>query len=331
VNGGYGTGQKFIHADANDFLLAVYEETKNSTCLDHACLTLERMRAGPIYDEEEDGYFRTTTGVDWTQPHREKLLAEQAGLLANCLGLFRLTQRADYARMAEEIIGYLDKKLFDPAKPAFFGCEDFLRRDEEARTDEFFTVIDDCIYTDANSRVIAAYLEAAAILDRQDCKTLALNALDYLWRCHRSDDEGMFHYSDGAAHSPGLLIDQASMGLALVQAFHATGEAPFLERASELAEFVLTHLANPAGGYFDRGESALSFFGERLTLIDQNGIAALFFLKLADAMKKTKYDEAALWALNAFDGDLGSYGIHAAPFGRALCEWLRIRGAGAAE
>ena len=122
------------------------------------------------------------------------------------------------------------------------------------------------------------------------------------------------------------------MGLALVQAFDATGDASFLERASELAEFVLTHLANPAGGYFDRGESALRFFGARLTLIDQNGIAALFFLKLADAMKKKpKYDDAALWALNAFDGDLGSYGIHAAPFGRALCEWLRTHGAGAAE
>ena len=33
----------------------------------------------------------------------------------------------EYARSAEEIIGYLDKKLFDPSKPAFFGCEDFLR------------------------------------------------------------------------------------------------------------------------------------------------------------------------------------------------------------
>jgi len=57
-------------------------------------------------------------------------LAEQAGLLANCLRLFRITQRPDYARMAEEIIGYLNKKLFDPSKPAFFGCEDFLRREE---------------------------------------------------------------------------------------------------------------------------------------------------------------------------------------------------------
>jgi uncharacterized protein YyaL (SSP411 family) len=141
----------------------------------------------------------------------------------------------------------------------------------------------------------------------------------------------MFHYSDDAAHLPGLLIDQASMGLALVQAFHATGDASFLKCANELAEFVLARLTNPAGGYFDRGESALSFFGERLTLIDQNGIAALFFLKLADAMKETKYRDAALWALNAFDGDFGSYGIHAAPFGRALCEWLGSGGAGEAE
>lgn len=323
VNGGYGSGQKFIQAEANEFLLSRYEASKESACLDHVRLTLDRMRGSPIYDEKEDGYFRTTTGADWAQPHREKLLAEQAGLLGNCLRLFRITQRSEYARMAEEIIGYLDKKLFDPSKPAFFGCEDFLRREpnEDATAEEFFTIIDDCVYSDANAQAIVSYLEAAAILNKPDCKTRALSVLDFLWRHNWSEHEGMFHYSDAAPHAPGLLSDQAHMGIALVQAFRATDEAHFLERASELAEFLLAHLTNPAGGYYDRGESALSFFGARLTLIDQNGIAALFFLVLADAMKEAKYRDAALWALNAFSEDFSSYGIHAAQFGRALCEW----------
>jgi len=325
VNGGYGNGQKFIHAEANEFLLSCYEATQDSACLDHARLTLERMRAGPIYDEKEDGYFRTTTGADWTQPHREKLLAEQAGLLANCLRLFRVTQHPDYARMAEEIIGYLNKKLFDPSKPAFFGCEDFLSRDEDTRTDEFFTIIDECIYTDANAQAILAYLEAGDILNRPDHKRRALNVLDFLWRRNRSEDLGMFHYSDAAAHAPGLLGDQARMGTALVRAFRATGDIDFLGRAKDLAEFILRYLTNPAGGYYDRGESELSFFGSRLTLIDQNGVAATFFLMLADATKEAKYRDAALWGLGPFNGDFYSYGIHAAQFGQALSEWLRLR------
>src|SRR5438309_7614429 len=241
MNGGYGNGQKFIHAESNEFLLACYEATNDSRGLDHACSTLERMRAGPVYDQKEDGYFRTTTGADWTQPHREKLLAEQAGLLGNYLRLFRITQRPEYAYMAEEIIGYLNKKLFDPSKPAFLGCEDFLRRDEDTRTDEFFTIIDECVYTDANAAAIVAYLDVARILNRSDLRTRALGVLEFLWDRCSSADEGMYHCYDEGARAPGLLIDQARMGIALVQGFRATDDIDFLARAKNLAEFVLTH------------------------------------------------------------------------------------------
>ncbi len=124
-NGGYGRGQKFIHPEANDFLISCYESTKDATYLDHVRLTLDRMRHGPIYDAQDGGYFRTTTGADWAQPHREKLLAEHAGLLNNCLRVFRLTQRPEYARSAEEIIGYLDKKLFRPVQAGVLRLRGF--------------------------------------------------------------------------------------------------------------------------------------------------------------------------------------------------------------
>jgi uncharacterized protein len=326
VNGGYGNGQKFIHPDVNECLLARYETSQDAACLDHVRLTLDRMRAGPIYDEKEGGYFRTTTGADWTQPHREKLLSEHAGLLGNCLRLFRITGRPEYARMAEEIIVYLDRKLFDPSKPAFFGCEDFLRHEsgEKAAAGEFFTIIDDRVYTDANAQAIVAYLDGAVILQRPDLKTRALNILDFLWRCCRNDHAGMFHYFDKAPQVPGLLVDQAWMGIALVRAFHASGEAMRLEGAKELGEIIVSRLTNPAGGYFDRGKSELGFFGSPLSLIDQNGMAASFFLALADATNDPSYREAARWALSAFNADFATYGIHAARFGQALGEYLRL-------
>jgi uncharacterized protein len=327
VNGGYGNGQKFIQSDANEFLLSREELTKDSACLDHVRLTLERMRSSPMYDDKEGGYFRTTTGADWTQPHREKLLAEHAGLLANCVHLYRTTERSDYARMAEEVIGYLDRKLFDAAKPAFFGCEDFLRHEsgEKAAAGEFFTIIDDCVYTDGNAQTIVAYLEAAAILHRAELKARALNVLEFLWYHCRSEHEGMFHYSDGVPHLPGLLSDQARTGIALVHAFRATGDAIFVERASELAEVIRARLKNPQGGYYDRGKDELNFFGSPLTLIDQNGLAASFFVALADATKRASYRDAALWALSAFSDNFASWGIHAAPFGHALGEYLSYR------
>jgi uncharacterized protein YyaL (SSP411 family) len=321
-HGGYGSGQKFIQAEASEFLLARYEQTKEPAFLEHVRLTLDRMRAGSIHDMAEGGYFRTTTGADWSQPHREKLLAEQAGLLANCLRVYRLTGISEYAEMAAEIIGYLDGKLFDPATGAFFGCEDFLRYEgaKPAGAGEFFSIIDDCIYSDANALAVCAYLDAAAQLKRGDCKARALGILEFIWKRCGSGETGMHHYYDDAPHLAGLLNDQAQVGTALIRAYLASGDGRYLERAKVLAEFILMRLRNAAGGYFDLGADDLGLLKLRLTEISQNGAAASFFLALAAASAEEKYRAAACWALDAFPGDLAAYGIHAAPFGRALCE-----------
>jgi uncharacterized protein YyaL (SSP411 family) len=322
VHGGYGGGQKFIDPEANDFLLSRYEATKNSTYLDHVCLTLDRMRESPIHDHEAGGYFRTSSGADWSHPHREKLLVEQAGLLANCLRTFRITKRAAYADMAEGIIDYLDGKLSDASNGAFYGCEDFIRTESAKTQEEFFSILDDCVYTDANAQAIVAYLDAAAILEIPACEERALKALEFLWNHCRTPDEGMFHYFDGAPHVPGLLNDQARMGTALLEAHRATGEPKYLERAQELAEFILARLKNPDGGYYDLipKESLCPSFP--LTLIEQNGTTASFFLALAEMTKDPGCRDAALWALSAFPGDFSSYGIHAASFGQALAEFV---------
>ena len=321
-HGGYGRGQKFIHADANDFLLARYEATQDSTYLDHVCLTLDHMREGAIHDMSGGGYFRTSSGADWSRPHREKLLAEQAGLLSNCLRAFRLTRRAEYARAAEEIMGYLDGRL-SAAAGVFFGCEDFLRRETGATSEEeFFSVIDECIYTDANARAASAYLEAAAVLGRRDCQERARNVLEFLWtRCRRTGD-GMYHYYDGAPRLPGRLDDQVLVGAALLQIYRASGDIKHLEQAREIAELIIARLKNPGGGYFDCGAAEIGFVKLRLTDIDQNGAAASFFLALGGAAGDPKYAEAARWALGAARGDAAAYGIHAARYGRALGEFL---------
>jgi len=327
VHGGYGRGQKFIHPEANDFLLSRYDATRDASYLDHVCLTLDRMTSGEMHDHEGGGYFRTCSNADWSRPHREKLLSEQAGLLTNCLRAFRITQRSEYLRMAEDIIGYIDRKLSDSANQSFYGCEDFLRNEsmKDSSDEEYFTIIDDCVYTDANAQAIGAYLEAAEILAKSSRQERALTALEFVWNHCRCPHGGMFHYFDGAAHVAGLLNDQTRMGTALLRAHKATGETKYLERAKKLAEFILARLKNPAGGYYDIAAPGHAYLNFRLTLIEQNGAAASFFLALAETTGAPGYRDAALWALNAFTGDFSSYGIHAAGFGQALNEFVNRR------
>jgi hypothetical protein len=320
--GGYGRGQKFIQPQVNDFLLARYKSTKEPQYLDHVCLTLDRMRASPMRDPEAGGYFRTCSGRDWSRPHREKLLGEQAGVLANCVQAFRITRLPVYAQMAEELIAYLDENLFDTATGAFYGCEDFLRKEnnEASSNEEFFSILDGCIYIDANAQTIIAYLDAAATLPEPRCRERALHALEFLWeRCRNS---AMAHYFDGAAHLAGLLDDQVYMGNALLKAYSITQHKRYLESATALANFILERLKNPQGGYYDSEIPGPALAGFRLTLIAQNGRAATFFLALADATQDTRYRDAALWALAAFSGDLGPYGFDAACFGQALDEYV---------
>ncbi len=124
---------------------------------------------------------------------------------------------------------------------------------------------------------------------------------------------------------PGLLNDQVQAGIALIQAYLASDEPKYLDRALELAELITRRLTNPAGGYFDLVSDEIGLRRFQLTDVDQNGAAASFFLRLARAADENKYRESARWALGAFDGDFSS-GVHAARFGRALVEYLTFSG-----
>ena len=326
THGGYDRGQKFIHPAVNDFLLARYRATRDRQYLDQVCLTLERMRAGELYDHQGGAYFRTSSNPDWSHPHREKLLVEEAGLLANCLEVFRLTQRDDYRRMAEEIIQYLDDNLFDPVRCAFLGCEDWLRYEPPMPGgEEFFTIIDRCVYTDANAVVSAAYLDAALLFNKPRYRERAVATLDFLWRNCRGDSGGMCHYFDGASHVPGLLQDQAQMGFALLRAHEVTGDGEYVNKAHRLADFIITELKNPAGGYYDIPAPDAASLKLRLTLIEQNGAAASFLLAFAEATGEESFRDAPLWVFQHFTSNFGEFGVHAASLGRALQQYVARR------
>jgi len=330
VHGGYGSDRKFPYCEVNEFLLQRYEKTLDARCLNHVRLTLYKMHQSKTHDEE-GGFFRYSSKPDWSEPHREKLLSDHAGLLDNALHVFELTRESFFRELAGEIIAYLDDAFRDRMEPFFHGCRDYIRiypgRDlpEGAtlhKAKGMFSVTDHWLYTDANTRTVCAYLRAARTLGRRDCEDRALETLRFVReRCH-DGIRGMAHYFDDAPRLWGLLTDQVCTGLALVAGFGASHERAFLEDAETLAAFIQTHLRNPEGGFFDIAEPGPAHLRYPLTLLTENGAAALFFLKLYDATRKREYRDAATWALACFTGDFTGYGLHAAEYGRALQAYL---------
>lgn len=126
-HGGFGTQTKLLHTEAHDFLLYLFGVTDEPSYLDHVTLTLDTMRQRRIFDQKDGGFFRYSSRADWREPHPEKLLDDQAGLLRNYLSVYLLTERAAYRDTAEGLIAYLNTTLSNPTPPGFWGCQDYVR------------------------------------------------------------------------------------------------------------------------------------------------------------------------------------------------------------
>jgi uncharacterized protein YyaL (SSP411 family) len=330
VHGGYGTKNKLLHTEANEFLLYLYEATGTSSYLDHVRLTLDKMRQSRTFDARDGGFFRYSSRVDWQEPHPEKLLDDQAALLRNYLRTYLLTDQASYRETAEGLVDYLNTTLAAATQPCFFGCQDYVRLDSNVPANRtsgpppLLSLIDELVYCDANARAASAYLEAWWLLGEEDCKDRAVNILETLWETLRGPDGGMYHYSDGAPRVPGLLMDSVMTGLAWLDAYAVCGHSIYLERARQLAAHIVRQHRNAAGGFNDISIAGPASLQYPVTVLTQNANVSSFFVRLADLSGDIAYRKTAHWALRRFPNSHRHYEAFAAGFGHALGRLLAL-------
>ncbi len=330
VHGGYGAKAKFLHAEANDFFLYLFEATGNAAYLDHVTFTLDKMRQSRTFDAKEGGFFRYSSRADWQEPHPEKLLDDQAALLRNYLRTYLLTEQAAYRETAEGLVDYLNATLSDAARPCFFGCQDYVRPELDLSTSRasgplpLMSLIDELVYCDANARTVSAYLDAWWLLGKADCQERAVNILDQLWETMRAPDGGMYHYADGEPCVPGLLMDSVMMGSALLDAYAVVGDAVYLAHARQLAGDMVRQHRNAAGGFSDISAAGPGSLQLPVTVLTQNANVSAFFVRLADLSGDIAYRKTAHWALRSFPNAHRHYEAFAAGFGHALGRLLAL-------
>ena len=231
-HGGLGDAPKFPMFDVMELALDVYLDRHNPSALAWLLLTADNMLGGGTYDREEGGLFRDSTTRDWSVPHFEKMLADNARMARMLLRLWLLNGKQLYAGRAAHILDYVDRTLGD-GKGGFYGSQDadehYYVLDLAARAGQDVPFVDHTVYVDSEALAVEAFLEAGEILGRARYRELGRAGLQ-LPTDLLSDVTGMPHYlEDGAAHGQGLLEDQATTLSALLKGFQLTADRAVLE------------------------------------------------------------------------------------------------------
>ncbi len=239
--GGFGSGQKFPSPDTIDFLLSEYERRKDPALLNIVTTTLDHMAAGALRDHVEGGFFRYATKPDWSEPHYEKMLDLNAGMIRNYAEAAIATGRKDYARIAQETVEYVRNDLYDAGTGAFFGSQDadeiyYTKQDRKALPRP---AVDMTSYADSSSLMVSAFVAAYGATGDERYLTMAVKAADFLMAHLDSGTDGVFHYvRAGKPGLTGLLMDNALFGNALLDCYGATGEARYLDRARTIGRLI---------------------------------------------------------------------------------------------
>ena len=327
LHGGLGADPKFPQADVFAFVLA-YAELRGGGDPLHVAphtsalvtpgrvhevvrTTLERMALGDLYDHVAGGFFRYATRRDWSVPHYEKMLEDNARLAGPYLEATapahgdapggedgvgggeaahaRLGPVALYRDAAAGTIDYLLATLWRADPPAFGGSQDadehYYRLDAAGRAELPEPFVDLTVYIDWNALAARALLRAAPVLQRPELTERAVELLGFLWE-HGRRDAAMAHYlTTSGEPGPGapLLVDQATMAAALLDAYEVTAERQWLEGAQALAGWAGGRLRAADGRLHDRlAEPGASpgLLARPLPVIKESALMAEVLLRL---------------------------------------------------
>jgi hypothetical protein len=351
--GGLGAEPKFPQPDVYGFMLA-YGLLRGGGDPEHAPAggsallrparvhevvreTLTAMATGGLYDGVEGGFFRYATRRDWSVPHYEKMLEDNARLAwlyleaslhaaENGLGDPEL-----YRRAGEGTVDYLLATLSRDDVPAFGGSQDadekYYLLDGGGRAALPAPFVDPTVYVDWNALAARALLRGASVLGRPELADRAVQLLEFLWKeARRGDVMAHFLHPDGGiGEGAPLLGDQAAVAAAALDAYEATGERRWLRRAAGLARWASEHLGAPDGRLVDRvavpGQSA-GLLAQPVPALEENAAMAEVLLRLEAYTGEARLREQALEILAGWATLYEQYGVAAAAYGQALLRYL---------
>ena len=188
-----------------------------------------------------------------------------------------------------------------------------------ARQQRAAPFVDRTPYTAWNGMMAGAMLSTAALLDRPELRAHALRTLERFFAEAMPTDHGIELPHAIGSTVTGILDDQVQVADAAIDAFEATADPAWLDRAAQLMEAVWEGYRADGGGLRDtrRGRGGEAFLTQEVVPIQDtptpspNGTAAIVLGRLAehtaDARWRTRRDEL-LTAVAGAAADLSIFG-----------------------
>ncbi len=307
----------YLHAwqiTHNDFYWRIAQETLDYVARE---MTL-RLRSGQA--DPQSGFYSSqdadSEGVEgkffvWTPEEIRAALGEEAQLFIDAYGVtghgnFEGKNILHVARDTD-VLAAMHNLSMEEVETRLAAARQKLFEVREGRVKP---ARDEKVLTGWNGLTLAAFAEAARVLKRPDYRAIAERNAAFLLRELR----------DGEGRHLGYLEDYANLIEGLLALYETTFDAGWFVAARELADTMLEHFADSAGGFFDTADDAETLVTRPKDLQDNavpsgNGMAAMVLLKLGAFTGEGRYTDAAERALRLVQPALGS-----APTGFA--QWL---------
>jgi uncharacterized protein YyaL (SSP411 family) len=234
AHGGFLPEPKFPAPHQLMFLLRWWYRSGDARALAMVEKTLLGMRAGAIRDARGLGFHRYSGNADWSDPHYEKMLYDQALLAMACLEAYQATGKKVYAGTAREVFTYVLRELKadggafaagQDADERYYTADDRSKLPKPGR--------DGKVLADWNGLMIAALARGAIVLDDASLAAAAAKAA---------------HAVDGLRRP--FLDDQAFFVWGLLDLYEATFELRWLDRAIAIHAETVTRFRDGSGRFF---------------------------------------------------------------------------------
>lgn len=265
--GKLAASQKFPSTEIFDFLLQGQYYYNNNDASKAAFLTLDNIIYGGIYDHIEGGFARYTVDNKWRIPHFEKMLYDQAGIVSLLSNAYKITSKEVYKNRIIETLKFIDLKMSDK-EGGFYASFDADSEGEEGKyyawkSQEIDQLIPDPILNktaktyynvvqkgnwekEKNVLYVDRNIEKTAKALHVDLKKLSEQLIQINTILKNARDKRIPPTRDDKI----LTSWNTYMSKAYIDAYTATGEKQFLDRARKNLDFITSKVIQKDGLLF---------------------------------------------------------------------------------